>query len=82
MQEVSGASPLGSTKPFAKQKASRGSRFEEAMRAQRNSPYNRYPLSEHGKRCFAIKIFRPPPAYWSLICLASCHYAAPMMCTA
>jgi hypothetical protein len=52
------------------------------MRAQRNSPYNRYPLSDHGKRCFAIKIFRPPPAYWSLICLASCHYAAPMMCTA
>ena len=39
MQEVSGSIPLGSTKPFAKQKASRGSRFEEAMRAQRNSPY-------------------------------------------
>jgi len=42
MQEVSGSIPLGSTKPFAKQKASRGSRFEEAMRAQRNSPYKRH----------------------------------------
>jgi len=38
MQEVSGSIPLGSTKPFAKQKASRGSRFEEAMRALAQLP--------------------------------------------